>query len=577
MTLDELKDYLRKSGIKDFNVVTNPVGPDDEWTEAEQEEDCCQLVPDHDPCVEVGKTEPWNGWTEEEKQELGWYPKPGQTTPEELLANAEQKYGKGNVHLKIRETGPRPCGEKVTRWGGSLSCCTSPTELVKFSGATTAAPDDTETYRVLGGTGEPPITWDVIGAGATVAKTDATSARANFDNCFCNPVVIYAQDTCLSVAPWVVGRSGGSWASIDDESLSSPFGWYQDGTTGSFFVTGFNGDNTKVSTQHYWQAEYVGTKEVVCGTTMPGINENPIVTPADGSQAFEKCENANIWVRLREGFSNVWEVRYAIDSQSTSEFTHTCQDNPLEFDYDNSADVIADYGSGYMVWAGGEPPFSVTVGGVEFYLDAGRTTTEVYNHPNRSIKVYAGDSCGGGDITITDACGSSVSGKFRAADGRWIIYQTAANNEGGLDYPDNGPYPPIPLPHATTVVMDGGMPAGGIYGEIGYWKGWNPIQTSSSVWNDTEAEAQANLDAVCAAGAAGVYSPVVITDTITVHHFYVGTTGDYTSCGNGVYVHDDGITGPNIAGRWSFTYAVLWDFFAYSSSSVGLRVDKWVC
>ena len=435
MTLDELKDYLRKSGIKHFNVVTKLVGPDNEWTEAEQEEDCCQLVPDHDPCVEVGKTEPWNGWTEEEKQELGWYPKPGQTTPEELLANAEQKYGKGNVHLKIRKTGPRPCGEKITRWSGSLSCCTSPAELVKFSGATTAAPDDVETYSVLGGTGEPPITWHTIGAGVTVAKTDATSARANFDDCFCKPVVIYAQDTCLSVAPWVVGRPDGSWASIDDESLSSPFGWYQDGTTGSFYITGFNDDNTKVSTQHYWHAEYVGTKEVVCGTTMPGINENPIVTPADGSQAFEKCENANIWVRLREGFSNVWEVRYAIDSQSTSEYTPgTCADE-LEMDFGDV--VVADYSSQGFSWTGGIGPFSITVSGVEAYVDAGRSETVAYPVATRSATVYTGDSCGMISVTVTDSCGASVTDYMRNATGEWyLMYET---HDGTTVYIDTCP------------------------------------------------------------------------------------------------------------------------------------------
>jgi len=418
MTLDELKDYLKKSGIKHFNVVTNLVGPDDEWTEAEQEEDCCQLVPDHDPCVEVGKTEPWNGWTEEEKQELGWYPKPGQTTPEELLANAEQTYGKGNVHLKIRETGPRPCGEKITRWRGSLSCCTSPTELVKFSGATTAAPDDTETYKVLGGTGEPPITWHTIGAGVTVAKTDATSARANFDNCFCKPVVIYAQDTCLSVAPWVVSRSDGSWASIDDESLSSPFGWYQDGTTGTFYITGFNDDNTKVSTQHYWQAEYGGTKEVVCGTTMPGINENPIVTPADGSQAFEKCESANIWVRLREGFSNVWEVRYAIDSQSTSEYTPgTCEDELL-YDSTNSVKTIADDSTGWILWEGGIGPFDVQVGGQGIWVDSAKTSI-ITTTTSRQQQVWTGDACGELQVTVTDSCGSSVYGRIHSTSGSW--------------------------------------------------------------------------------------------------------------------------------------------------------------
>jgi len=431
MTLDELKDYLRKSGIKHFNVVTNLVGPDNEWTEAEQEEDCCQLVPDHDPCVEVGKTEPWNGWTEEEKQELGWYPKPGQTTPEELLANAEQKYGKGNVHLKIRETGPRPCGEKITRWSGSLSCCTSPTELVKFSGATTAEPDDVKTYRVLVGTGEPPITWHTIGAGVTVAKADATSARANFDDCFCKPVVIYAQDTCLSVAPWVVSRSDGSWASIDDESLSSPFGWYQDGTTGTFYITGFNDDNTKVSTQHYWQAEYVGTKEVVCGTTMPGINENPIVTPADGSQAFEKCESANIWVRLREGFSNVWEVRYAIDSQSTSEYTPgTCEDE-LEYDEENSVEEILADSSGVVFWTGGVAPFSVTLDGVEIYLDSGLTTTELYGVTAHEATIYTSvDACGTCYVSITDSCGVTVSNQFaiRIGAGHWEV-MTGANDQ----------------------------------------------------------------------------------------------------------------------------------------------------
>jgi len=563
-----------------------------EWTADDQVRDCCQEIPGGDPCVEEGKTEIWTG-----------YPRGTGESTDRLDAKYKIRYGDKYLGRKIQLTGgptSGPCGKKKIRWTGTLGCCDDPSPLVWGTKSSTVQRGKTYVFSASGGVEGSQFSgysWSTVGAGLSISGSGLT-ARLTVDDCFCNPGLVIATDACGQQIITVVHLTGGSWSAIDDEYFESDYGWLQSGsgvencTGGAVAIHGFNGNRTKHSTQLYGQVCYTKATESeddetaiagICaaGFAQPDYASSGAVSFPPNGDGYTKCDSGNVWyldVSDLPSFGAVdFHAYYQNTSSITYEFTHTCQDNPLVFDYDNSADVIADYSIGSMVWAGGDPPFSVTVGGVEFYLDAGRTTNEVYNHPNRSIRVYAGDACGGGDITIKDSCGSSVSGKFRAADGRWILYQTAANNEGGLDYPDNGPYPPIPLPHATTVVMDGGMPAGGIYAEIGYWKGWNPIQTTNSVWNDTEAEAQANLDAVCAAGASGVYSPVVITDTITVHHFYVGTTGDYTSCGNGVYVHDDGITGPNLAGRWSFTYAVLWDFFAYSSSSVGLRVDKWVC
>ena len=65
MTLDELKKQLEKAGYGWKSVDIEYVGPDNEWTVAEQEEDCCAPVPDHDPCVEDGKIEPWSAMSDE--------------------------------------------------------------------------------------------------------------------------------------------------------------------------------------------------------------------------------------------------------------------------------------------------------------------------------------------------------------------------------------------------------------------------------------------------------------------------------------------------------------------------------
>jgi len=423
MNLEQLKLLLRKSGYRDFSVKVNPVGPDNEWTEAEQEEDCCMPVPNHDPCVGDGKkVEPWYGWTDEEKQQTGFVPKG--VSAQELLNRAEKIYGKGNVELKVRKVGPSPCGEKITNFVDTLSCCTDPAELLKSSGPTTVSPGDDFDISVVSGSGEGNITWDTIGTGITVAKDGDYSAHGTVDNCFCTPVIVYAQDTCGSVAPWVVSSSDGSWSTIVDESLSSPFGWLQDGVSSGFYVRGFNDDNTKVSIQHYWHDEYVGTKAMVCGTSMPGINTSPIVEPSE-LLGFEKCESSSIWVRLKEGYADVWEVRYAIDNQSTIEYTPGACEDELVYDEDNSGTVIADSSSVEVFWTGGQPPFDVETHGIELYLDSDKTTNQLRTSQQSAV-IYSGDTCGYSWVQITDSCGVTVQGDLRGTDGEWVEHGRAA-------------------------------------------------------------------------------------------------------------------------------------------------------
>jgi len=101
----------------------------------------------------------------------------------------------------------------------------------------------------------------------------------------------------------------------------------------------------------------------------------------------------------------------------------TCCDfvEPLVWDTDNSAEVIADNSSGIVRVTGGKLPLTVSVRGNGFWLDGARSIRDGIVD-GQIIRIYTSDACGVCEITISDGC-SDVVGGVRATNGQWTIVQ----------------------------------------------------------------------------------------------------------------------------------------------------------
>ncbi len=96
-----------------------------------------------------------------------------------------------------------------------------------------------------------------------------------------------------------------------------------------------------------------------------------------------------------------------------------CDDaTPIAWDYDNSAEVVADGSSCLVFVTGGVPPYTWSVRGTGFYVDSLRTQRDVVT-VSSVLRIYTADSCGSCAVYVTDGC-SSVSEYLRSTVGRWV-------------------------------------------------------------------------------------------------------------------------------------------------------------
>jgi len=126
------------------------------------------------------------------------------------------------------------------------------------------------------------------------------------------------------------------------------------------------------------------------------------------------------------------EITYIQDVASEN----CCDDEfitPLDYDEENSVEILGDYSSGIVFFSGGSPEsvekgYHVSVRGSGFFIDFERTHTDaiIYGH---SFIVYTEDACGSCTVTITDGC-SETFGEITATDGQWV---TIASGQEVID------------------------------------------------------------------------------------------------------------------------------------------------
>jgi len=98
-----------------------------------------------------------------------------------------------------------------------------------------------------------------------------------------------------------------------------------------------------------------------------------------------------------------------------------CDDEGYSFtmDWDSTPVAIDPGGSIYVVANGGEPPYTWGITGTGFSFDDEVTLTPV-NYLNAENETCGAGLDSGATFTITDNCGTELTGKVRNTDGKWV-------------------------------------------------------------------------------------------------------------------------------------------------------------
>lgn len=106
--------------------------------------------------------------------------------------------------------------------------------------------------------------------------------------------------------------------------------------------------------------------------------------------------------------------------------SRACCDDPTwtEIEYNNadSVDILDNWDSGVVLWDGGRAPYTVTVRGEGFFVDAARSKKEL-NTSGGAIRIYTTEPCGICDVIIEDNC-NEVTGHISGVGGHWELYST---------------------------------------------------------------------------------------------------------------------------------------------------------
>lgn len=95
-------------------------------------------------------------------------------------------------------------------------------------------------------------------------------------------------------------------------------------------------------------------------------------------------------------------------------------DTGIEYNTENSAETVNRNSSATVLVIGNNAPFTWTISGTGFWLDAAHTQTTIATASN-SVVIYADSTaCGAGTITVTGCDGLAATGYIRCTTGSWI-------------------------------------------------------------------------------------------------------------------------------------------------------------
>jgi len=298
--------------------------------------------------------------------------------------------------------------------------------------------DSSYLFCVAGGT--PPYSWSAEGAGLDIGG-GGECQQLKVGNCFCEPGLIRVTDSCdVSIAHGVTSENG-EWESIPlDELPSSYKGVEAQETEGS--ISRYQDIHYKV--EQWWNSNYNMSGTFHFSHCSNGFDSVPENCEDEQTKFLYNCFSNDIGddiyvypigktVVLNDGilcnFSD-FEAYLTIGAKgtlwylrafSTQAWKWVCEDLvELEYDEENSVEIIADDSQGTVFVIGGRYPYIWKVTGQGFFLDETHTLTEAQtNEPY--ITIYTLDACGVGSIECIDKCEDVVEGSFKSTEGEWTF------------------------------------------------------------------------------------------------------------------------------------------------------------
>lgn len=230
-------------------------------------------------------------------------------------------------------------------------------------------------------------------------------------------------------------------------------------------------------------------------------------------------------------------------------YQHNCCDGvtPIYWDYDNSAEVIADNSKGLVTVTGGRPPYTWQVRGSGFWADAAHAWRDVETDVPY-LWLYTQDSCGTCDIYVTDGCSSS-SGLVRSDVGQWSFL---TNN-----------------PEPCLVTLDCGAPIAGVVNDCVQGK-----YKSSELWGGLDGYC---CDPDCAAAINYVCSWYV---DLYPSCSYSSPPPGYTDCGTGhgsSYMLDPDFGALNCPGAVTWVTGVAPHLYVGGTNKAAYWLYQWTC
>lgn len=177
-------------------------------------------------------------------------------------------------------------------------------------------------------------------------------------------------------------------------------------------------------TRHTDPPDYKTSAEMsdICCSQKGALPCRETVTPWDGYGQED--------VRKKLHLNDEVEIRYVARKNPCGELatkydttSNNCCDGveQLAWDDDATPDVLARGSSLYAVFYGGRAPFSVSIRGNGFYLDAANTVRDMITG-SRVVRIFANSAaCGSAILSVGDGC-SSAGTSIRSDLGIWTDY-----------------------------------------------------------------------------------------------------------------------------------------------------------
>jgi len=350
----------------------------------------------------------------------------------------ESDYPEGTEFIPVAPTDGQ-CGEHtVEQVMHAKDCCGTVPPMSFTKSVSQVTSDESYLFCVTGGA--PPYTWQAAAeSGGLSISGSSECALLYVSECFCKFGTIRVTDSCNQYIETYVDSIDGSWIlqSTGECGYSGHFSEFMGSGTNKIITV----DNGTYKQQERWAQDSISgdihyelegfdnIEDYVCSLSGGTPSSEPCLV---NDRAIHACSNGKTFITYKDGeevdygvtgkgFRGILEWQYVPLSHSDlALWKWKCHFWEMEYDEENSVEIIADDSFGVVYVTGGKAPYIWEVTGQGFYLDETCTLTEAQTSVPE-ITIYTENCCGSGSISVTDVCDTTVDGNFKSTEGDWEL------------------------------------------------------------------------------------------------------------------------------------------------------------